>query len=43
MIEYNKFEPKMDGGKSQQQKYNKWMGTLCMNKIDHKDPTVHIH
>jgi hypothetical protein len=33
----------MDGGKSQQQKCNKWMETLCMNKIDHKDPMVRIH
>jgi hypothetical protein len=33
----------MDGDKSQQQKYKKWMETLCMNKIDRKDPTVHIH
>jgi len=43
MIEYNKFEPRMDGGEFQQQKCNKWMEKLCMNKIDHKDPTVHIH
>jgi hypothetical protein len=42
-MKIHKFEPRMDGGKSSQQKYNKWTETLCMNKIDHKHPTVCIH